>query len=102
MRRRGPGLENIPELPRRWLPLKILVKSEFVTLWRWGHLSTQLDIMLLWFNVKCISPPRPTLPHKNNQKAVCSFRERDDKRQIDFTKRDLSIAIFISSSVWEE
>lgn len=101
VRRRGPGLENIPELPSRWLPLKILVKSEFVTLWPWGHLSTQLGIMLLWSNVKCVSPPHPTLPHKNNQKVVCSFQERDDKQQINFTKRDLIIAIFISFSIRE-
>lgn len=73
VRRRGPGLENIPELPRRWLPLKIPVKSEFVTLWPWGHLSTQLDIMLLWFNVKCVSPPRPTYPIKITKRLSVLF-----------------------------
>lgn len=65
--------EDAPELLSRRLPSRILVKSEFVTLWPWVTCPAQVGAMLLQSKVKCISPPHPTLPRKNNQKVVCSF-----------------------------
>lgn len=61
----------------RCLPLKNLVKSEFVTLWPWVYLSVPAwCAVLLWSNVNTSLPPHPTLPRKKYPKVVCSFLEK--------------------------